>query len=369
MQDKEINKIRLFIPGPTNVSDETLRIGSIQYGYFRDDDFTRLNLENEKNFLDFTGCKNGRVIPLTCSGTGAMEAILVNVVKKDDNILVINGGPFAERWYKMCRFFKYEKMHNLDIGFGRDIDTKILEDAIKNNDIDTILCQSNETPSGQLYDIEAIGELSKKHGCTLIVDAIGSLFADDFRMDEWNVDVSLVSTQKGLRLPSGMAYVIINRRAIKLLTNPRSFYFNFNLYLEDYQLGRGHTPFTPNVTLIHQVNQKLREIKKMGIASQIEEMHDKAVFFRELCKDMPLTPIAQTPSNLETGYVINNIEKYDATELYEYLKKKNIYIWRSGKQMKRWLDNPVRRHIIISHNGCSKEDHKDLVEHMKRYFK
>jgi aspartate aminotransferase-like enzyme len=250
----------LYVPGPVNTSE-----GMSDISYFRDSDFSDLILENETLLKEAIGCKDGRVVPLTCSGTGAMDAVATNLISKQDKVLVVEGGTFGRRWHEINEFYGKDVVR-YPVEFGRNINFEKFSGVLNEKEPSVILIQHHETSSGQLYDIKKIGEITKEKGILFIVDAICSFLTDPYNMDEYGVNVTVLSSQKGLRLDGGMSFIILNDNAIEHLKDVEklSYYNNLDSYLDNYNLGRGNTPFTPPVRMIFELNQRLRnlEVKK-----------------------------------------------------------------------------------------------------------
>jgi len=349
------NKKLLFTPGPVNTPT-----------YFRDTKFTKMVLENEKLLLKHTGCKNGKVVLYTMSGTGALDAVVTNLISDEDKVLVIVGGGFGKRWYDICKFYN-KNVIPFYTAFGKNIDLKQLEQTIKLNNINMILCQHHETNSGQLYNIKSIGILAMQYGARFIVDAISSFLTDDFHMDEMHVDACVISTQKGLRLDPGIAFIIIKEGLLSEIKDVKklNFYNNIDTYLSEYCLKNGHTPFTPPVNLIYVINWRLKEIKYVDKIIRKQELI--ATNFRYEIKDLPLKMLPETPSNFLTALLITD-DKFSAVDLYEYLKKKGMFISKVGKAHENFLINATKRFFLVSHIGCNWEEHKELIKEMKKFF-
>src|SRR3989344_7870965 len=201
-------RIRNFTPAITTMSKEVLKIAGEQPAYFRTKQFHNMMLDNEKMLLDLVGCKEGRAIFLTTSGTGAMDAAVCNLIGPKEKVLVINGGTFGERWSEICKFYDLN-YKDFKPGFGKNINFDLLEKEFLEFKPSRVLMQRNETSSMQLYNVEGVGRLCSKHNASLIVDEISSFAIDKYHMNDYNVDVTILSSQKGFNLFPGLAMVII----------------------------------------------------------------------------------------------------------------------------------------------------------------
>jgi len=355
-----MEKNKLFIPGPINISEHLKNIT-----YFRDNEFTEMILENEELLKKAVNCESGRVIPLTCSGTGGMDAIVTNLISNNDKVLVIDGGTFGKRWYEICKFYG-RNVVKYSVPFGKDINFVKFREQIEKIQPTIVLIQHHETSSGQLYDIKKIGKIAKDHNSLFVVDAICSFLSDSFKMDSSNVDVALISSQKGLLLDSGMSYIILNNKSMEHLLKIKqlSYYFNLNNYLRHHNLGRGHTPFTPAVGLVYALHNRLVDI---DIEQEIKKVSQKAQFFRSKIVEFPLRMIPETPSNFLTALIIDNKDN-GAKDLTFQLKKKNIFICPTNN-VEEYLPNSSDIYFRVAHTGCDKSEHEELIDEMRKFFR
>jgi aspartate aminotransferase-like enzyme len=343
---------KLFIPGPVNVST-----------YFRDSSFAEVVKENEKLLLAAICCKKGRAIPYILSGTGVMDAVVTNLISDKDKVLVIDGGGFGKRWYDICTFYN-KNVTSLKPGFGKNIDMNHLRSIIKSNQISIIIMQHHETTSGQLYDVKKVGKISKEFKTFLIVDAISSFLTDEYHMDDFNIDGTIISSQKGLRMDPGLSFLILNNNLLEhsKMIPKLNFYNNIDTYLDSYNLGRGHTPFTPAVGLILKLNEKL---KNLNIEYEIKKIQQIASHFRKQISCLPLKIVPQTPSNFLTCLTIT--DEYYKKSLYDYLKAKDMFIYQSDNRFSNYFAK-FNKLIRVAHIGCNIEEHNQLVKEMSWFF-
>lgn len=274
----------IFTPGPVKMSKEILEAGAKQTPYFRNNAFSEVTFSCEKALLDMVNApKNSKVIFLTASGTAGMESAVMNLLSKDDNALVVNGGGFGQRFVDICATHAIPhtnfKVKNTNL-------SDIKEQAPKDN-YSALIVNAHETSVGHLYNLDALGEYATKNNMLYIVDAISMLVTDPLDMQQSNIDVVIASSQKGLALPPGLTMVILAPTAINKIQNINSLYFNFNDYLKNGK--RGQTPYTPAVTIMLQLQSRLEQIKKRGgIANSIANAKDIASYFRKSIKALPL---------------------------------------------------------------------------------
>lgn len=356
MEESSLEKYGLLNLSPANptVAESTLRIAGGQVPYFRTQEFSNLLKETEKLFLDLAKSKSGRAVFLTSSGTGAMDALVSNLVSDSDRVLIVNGGSFGQRWVDICKFYKIN-FHEFKVPFGKNIDFTALKKMLEETSSNVILAQHVETSSGQRYDLQALGELSRSFGAYLFVDAISSFANENFLMDEWFVDAFVTSSQKGIGVFSGIAIMALSARAISKPSSKRSFYFELKKYLD--KEGEMALPFTPNTSAIIQINKRLREITGEGMDKKIKKVEAQAEHFRDSARLLPLEMVAESPSNCVTTFYTH---RTDLKLFFEKMQSKKIYFSPQGGE---------KGHIVVSHMGeVTKKDNLIFLEELKKWL-
>ncbi len=209
------------------------------------------------------------------------------------------------------------------------------------------MINAHETSTGQLYDIQAIGKIARKFGAFLIVDAISTICADQFSMDDWHVDVAILSSQKALALPPGLSFVAMNERAKARMAaiQPKSLYFNLADYLRNQQ--RGQLPYTPAIGLLLQLHQRLLDIQQVSLHSLVKQHQRRAEFFREALVGLPFSILPARSSNAMTGLCCHGL---DAIRIVEGLRNRHgIVVAPSGGDLKFKL-------IRIAHMGAQNDE-------------
>lgn len=314
-----------FTLGPVMSNDYILKIGAEQTPYFRTPEFSKINLENEQLIKELLyASEDSRAIFLTGSGTAGMEATVMNVFNEDDKVLIVNGGGFGQRFVDMCN------LHNIDcddikLEFGHCL-TKEMLNQYDGRDYTAFMVNICETSSGVYYDIDLISEFCKKNDLLLVVDAISSFLANDLNMVKHGVDVVIIGSQKALACPPGIAIIVLDEKAVERVENNtcKSMYFD----IEDMLVNgiRGQTPYTPAITIILQLNARLKQLKEDGgIEAELKRISDLAQDFRNKITEFPVEVKTNCLSNSVT--TVHSNEKIEAN-LVEILK--NEYdIWVS----------------------------------------
>ena len=279
-----MEKLRLFTPGPVSIEEHIRAIGENQPPYNRTEEFSEFTHELLDG-LKYVFQTEGSVTLLTGSGTSAMEASVLNFLDARDKALVINGGTFGQRWCDLCdvHSISYDE---IKVPLGADVDLSQLSDLLLDNQYTALLVNAHETSTGHLFDIQAIGRIARRHRVLFIVDAISTICADQFSMDDWYVDVAILSSHKALALPPGLSFVAMNERATARLVKgpPKSLYFNLNDYLANQQ--RGQLPYTPAIGLMVQLHQRLKDIRQETLPALVLRHEQRAESFRHAIKDL-----------------------------------------------------------------------------------
>ena len=343
-----------FTVGPVQ-SDRIVReIGAEQVPYFRTPEFSKIMLENEELIKKFSGAsEDSRVVFITGSGTASMEAAIMNLFDENDNILVVNGGSFGQRFVDLCIIHNIRHTE-IKIPLGQTVTEEILEEY-DNAGYTAFLINVHETSVGEHYDIKLISDFCKRNKLFLLVDAISSFLADELDMKDLNIGAMITGSQKALACPPGISIIVLSKEAIDKVekNNPKCMYFDLKSMLKNGE--RGQTPFTPAVSILRQIHARLKEIDKNGgVKSEIHRIQELANYFRKQIQNLPLNIISPNPSNAVTAL---NPNKNNAYEIFTILKDEyNIWVCPNGGDLK---DKVFR----VGHIGClTKQDYDVLIQ-------
>ena len=338
------------------MSTRTLAIGALQLPYNRTEQFSQITFEIIKDLKYLFGTQ-GDVVIFSASGTGAMEAVIFNFLDQSDKVLIVNGGGFGQRWVDLCIQHKIP-FEQIILDPGQPISLEALDYRLSSQGYSTLLINAHETSTGLIYDTKAIGKLTQKYGVFFVVDAISTICADIFMMDEWHVDVSLLSTQKALALPPGLSFLALNKKAkLRLETKTcQSYYFDIKVYLANQ--SRGQMPFTPVIGHFMMLQERLKDIKLHGIDFFVSRHSKLAEFFRKGLQGLPLSFLPNSPSNALTA--ISCPTDIDAFDLVKRLEAGfNCFVADNGGDLKH-------RVFRVSHLGeQNKTDIDFLINALK----
>lgn len=354
-----------FTVGPVQMEEETRKIGNGQIPYFRTQEFSALMKENEALLCKFFDApENSRVVFMTGSGTASMEGGVMNFFTPKDNVLVVNGGSFGQRFAELCQIHNVP-FTEIKLAFGSPLTKEILA-RYENCDYTGMILQLCETSSGVLYDMNMVGDFCKRNGMFLFVDAVSGFMADKISMKEMRINAAITGSQKALALPPSMSFTVLDEKAQKrcAVNEVNSMYFNYADYLKNGE--RGQTPFTPAVGTLLQLNEKLKRIEKSGgIEKQNEIIRKRAEHFRTRIRPFPfeIAVNEKNASNCVTALRLKN-PAANAHVIFEILKDEyGIWICPNGGDL-------AEKVFRVGHIGSvSNEDTDELIaafEDLKR---
>lgn len=324
-----------------------MAIGSQPFMYMRTDAFSKINKESEQMLLNLIHCAGGRTIIYTGSGTGAMSAVVENYCTTKKKAFVIDGGSFGHRWFQLCEYYSVPVV-DYTVPFAKDIDYADLEKTVAAEHPDVFLCQHHETSTGQLFNLKEISRICHKYNVSLVVDVISTFLAEPLSMDEYDIDICITSTQKGLNIPPGLSILFFSKNLDGYSFNHKGYYWDFEDNFSN--LKRGQTPFSPATILYLQLHARLKQLMaEGGEQKNIDAVKHRALYFRELCKKYGWDVLAENPSMAVTGF-----QTTDTTERKVFkglIEKYDTYI----------MPGSVPGFYRVSHMGLQTEDELYLL--------
>lgn len=292
----------LLTPGPTPVPPEALEIMAKPIFHHRTPQFRAVFKELSENLLQIFRTKQP-VYTLCASGTGAMEASIVNFFSAGDKVIVVDGGKFGERWWKLAQAYGL-KTEIIKVEWGHAVDPNEIKKQLEGpqgKDIKGVFTTLCETSTAVLTDIQAIAKITRNHGALLIVDAISALGGDVLEMDEWGVDIVVSASQKALMIPPGLAYIAASPKAWKQSGEAKLNRFYYDLKKYQKSLAEEDVPFTPAITLVLAQVEAFRLFLKEGYEQVIKRTHRLAESTRRAAQAMGLELLTKNPSNVVTA--------------------------------------------------------------------
>ncbi|MEH2314769.1 MAG: alanine--glyoxylate aminotransferase family protein [Nostoc sp.] len=263
------DKLMLMIPGPTPVPEAALlALAKHPIGH-RTSEFSNILAEVTEN-LKWLHQTQSDVLTLNVSGTGAVEAGIINFLSPGDRILVGSNGKFGERWVEIGEAYGLN-VEEVKVEWGKPLDPAVFAEKLQadtQKQIKAVIITHSETSTGVLNDLQTINRHVKEHGeALIIVDAVTSLGAFNLPVDAWGLDIVASGSQKGYMIPPGLGFVSVSPKAWEAYKTAKlpKYYLDLGKYRK--ATAKNTTPFTPPVNLIVALHTTLRIMKEEGLES------------------------------------------------------------------------------------------------------
>lgn len=269
-----MKKPRLMTPGPAPVPEDVLLELARPVIHHRSAEAKEVIQEVAAGLKEVFQTQN-EVMILTASGTGAMEAAVVNAAPRGSKIIVLNAGWFAQRWGRIAKAFGVNAVM-VDFEWGQPVEPARVDQALREHPDALMVCGTlSETSTGTGHPVAEIGKIVARTEALFAVDGISGIGAMECRTDAWGIDLLCVGSQKALMLPPGLAFVAVSPKAwTKIEAQSGAPCFYFDLKAARKKMMEYDTPFTPAHTLILALRQALRRIRAEGM-EQVWQRHKR----------------------------------------------------------------------------------------------
>ncbi len=350
---------QLRIPGPTPCPTNVLNAMSRQMINHRGEEFIQILDKVTANLKQLFQTKND-VFVLTASGTGGLEAAIVNTLSPGDKILSVSIGVFGERFATIAQQFGAEVIP-LRFEWGQAADVDAVRQALQAEpEIKAVLVTHNETSTGVTNDLASISTVVKEFDKLLLVDAISSLGSINLPIDDWHCDVTVTGSQKGWMVPPGLAMVAVSEEAWQAHAKAKMprFYWDF-AHAKSY-LEKGQTPWTPVIPIIFALAVSLGMMLKEG-QSNIAARHARiGKVARDGVKSLGLSLFADENYASNTVTAIAASDGLDVAKMLKILREKHHIVLGGGQQK---LKGKIFR---IGHLGwVTEEDIEHVISTLK----
>jgi aspartate aminotransferase-like enzyme len=310
-------KLRLLTPGPTQIPERVKNALARDMIHHRKSQFSEIYARMQPRLQALFGTRQ-TVLPLSCSGTGAMQAAVSNLFRPGEKVLVVEAGKFGERWRHIAASRGLEVV-SLELDWGEAASPESVEDMLRlHPDARGLLVQASETSTGALHPIQDIGRLTRERDTLLVVDGISAVGVSPCPMDLWSIDCLLTGSQKGFMLPPGLALISLSPRAREKAEAIESDVYYFNLPGELTKSQQGQTLFTSPVNLIMGLDAALEIFFEAGPADIFRRQWAWTRLVRSGVRRLglqPLVPESYTwgltsialPSGVNGGEVVSRI--------------------------------------------------------------
>jgi aspartate aminotransferase-like enzyme len=255
------------------------------------------------------------VFILTTSGTGAMEAAVVNTLSPGDRVLAISVGAFGDRFGNIAKTYGAE-VSRLDFEWGRAANPEDVRRALAADPtIKAVLVTHNETSTGVTNPLEDIARVVREFDKLLLVDAVSSLSAIPVRTDDWGLDFVVTGSQKGWMVPPALAMVSASPRAWEAHAQAKMPRFYFDITAAKDYLERGQTPWTPAVSVFYALDLALEMMAQEGLENIFARHRRLGQFVRDGVKSLGLELFADERFASDTVTAVKVPEGVDGRAL------------------------------------------------------
>ena len=312
-----------MLPGPTNVPERVLRAMFTHIINHRSQDFVELYTEVIEKTQQVFQTKND-VVALSASGTGAVEASVVNLIRKGDKVIIPVNGEFSGRLAQMLEW-QGANVIKLETPPGQNATFDQVKEAFDNNkDVKAFYVVHNETSTGtQVKYLDKISSLTSRNDAFYVVDSVSLLGGAELPVDKWKIDVCITGAQKALAAPPGISPISVSPRAKKhMIENPPpTMYFNLARYFKYYEESK-HTPFTPALPLLYAFREALRIILEEGLDVRIRRHKTCSDALYSGLSGLGLTPFAKEEDRSISIIALNYLEGLEDNTFRNTLAKK-----------------------------------------------
>ena len=342
----------LRTPGPTPIPEDIYESMSDPMIDHRGPEFFELITECTEKLKQVFMTQND-VFILTSSGTGGLEASIVNTLSPGDKVLAASAGSFGDRYADALEAYGAE-VQRVTFEWGDPIAPEIIRQGLQgDSEIQAVAVTHNETSTGVTHDLETIAQVVKgEFGKLLLVDAVSSLGCLPLPVDGWDCDVVATGSQKGFMIPPGLAFISFSDTAWtaqESATMPR---FYFDLGEARKYLERGQTPWTPNVSAMYGLRTALRNIFTEGLEGVFDRHASIGQFTRDGVRALGLELLCTDEARVSnTVTAVKMPDHIDGGKLMSMMRTEENVVLAGGQ-------GKLTGHIFrIGHLGYVTEDH------------
>jgi len=297
------------MPGPAAVPERVRAACALPVISHRGTEFRSILGEVTQSLREILGTRRD-VFLLGTSGTGGMEAALVNALSAGDAVLVVENGQFGERFSSIAAQLPVT-LDRLQIQWGKPPDADAIAARLKDKRYRAVVVIHNESATGVVADLAAIGAVLRDTDTLLVVDSVSGVGGVEMRMDEWGVDVLVTASQKSLMCPPGLAVVAVGEKAMRVIEAAQGiprFFFDFRR--AKVSLDKNETPFTPPISLILGLREALAMIEAEGLPAVLLRHARLSAALRAgfVALGFPMFPVGHFSSTVTVGVVPDGLD-------------------------------------------------------------
>ncbi len=322
---------KLLTPGPLTTTDTVKKEMMFDHCTW-DDDYKKITQEIQKKLLKLAHVSEDQytAILMQGSGTFGVESVLTSVIGAEDVLLICANGAYGERMGDIASHagIQYQIYHQ---DYDKVPDAKEVERILEEHpEITHVSMVHSETTSGILNDIESVSRVVKKHGCTMIVDAMSSFGGVDIPVQDWGIDFLISSANKCIQGVPGFSFIIANiQKLIESEGKARS--LSLDLYDQWKTMNKdGKWRFTSPTHVVLAFAQALREMEdEGGIAARNKRYSENNHLLIEKMEEMGIRPYidAAHQGPVITTFYYPEHHNFSFSDMYNYIKDRGYAIY------------------------------------------
>lgn len=327
-----VKKSLLLLPGPVPVAQPVLEAMSRPLINHRGPAFAEMLARIEAGLKPVFGTK-GDVVLLGSSGTGALEATLVNLFSPGDVLLSCAVGVFGQRFAAIAKAYGCT-VETLETPPGAAVDPAALEARLRADSekrIAGILLTHNETSTGVQNDMAALAPIVRAHGAIALLDSVSGLGASEFKMDEWGYDAVATASQKAFAAPPGVGMVALSERAWARVDRSSIPRFYFGLAAARKSRGTGETPWTPPISILYALDVALQRYHAEGMPAVFERHARYARAVRAAFEALGFELFSRPGAHSNTVIAAYPPEGVDASKFLKLLRERYGVVLSGGQ--------------------------------------
>ncbi|MDQ6989628.1 MAG: alanine--glyoxylate aminotransferase family protein [Mariprofundaceae bacterium] len=335
----------LLSPGPTAVPERVLLRMAAPMIHHRTPQFSAIFAET-KAMLEQVYKTSNDALMLSSSGSGAMEAAVMNLCSPGETMIYVNAGKFGERWGKIAAKHGIITVE-IKVAWGEAVALADVQAALEAHpEAKALFVQASETSTTTEQPIQAIAALTKDLNTVTVVDAITALGVIDMPMDDWGLDVVISGSQKALMLPPGLATIALSDKAWAMVEASKgcnTFYFDLLTERKNQKKGKDTTAWTPAASLIIGLNEVLKMMLEEGLDNLYARHKVLAAAARAGFQALGMKLVSSSPATSATGAFVP--DGVDGAAFVKYLRDEMGVTFAGGQ------DDLKGKIIRVAHLG------------------
>ncbi len=293
MSEREL----LMIPGPIDFDPEVLRVQAKPSLGHTSPEFIEIFGRALDALRDVFLSRAGQPFVVAGSGTLAMEMAICNLVEPSDKVLVLDNGYFGARMEAIVKRYT-SVVITLTAPVGDAVALEQVEAALQRERPKALTITHVDTSTGVRAEVKNLAGLARKYGALSVVDGVCATAGEEFRQEEWQVDVCLTASQKAISVPPGLALLMVSPRALDAYrarkSPPPNYYGDWGQWLPVMQAYQAHKPAyfgTPPVNLIYALDVSVQQMLVQGMDKRFGWHHTVGCAFQEAARAMGLREV------------------------------------------------------------------------------